>query len=151
MAAREKPPGFARTRRAPELLNYLMGCPGARIRGYALLKQGATIGHFMLSEVHGQTRIADLQVAGDELVDWQNGVLTATEVAARLVDTCEITANSSLDLFSRALAFAGYRNRGEQPIFVLDPGKRLAGARLHICSADYDDFFGWHPEGHFAA
>jgi hypothetical protein len=143
--------GFLATRRSAELLNYLLGCPGARMHGYLLHNDSGVSGHFLLSEVRGQTRLADLQLRSGSAIDWSAAVALATRAAAALPDTCEVVAGASLDLFSNALTEAGFRPRGAQPVFVYDRRDQLADQRLHITSADYDDFFSWYAASQFAA
>jgi hypothetical protein len=132
--------------RSPELYRYLLDCPTGSLSAFVLKKGGREAGCFLLNQVDGQTRIADLQAT-----DWRGAVIAATRTAAAIPETCEIVANASLDAFAQALAQSGYHQRGEQPVFVLDKSKALAGVELHITPADYDDFFARFPESPFAA
>jgi hypothetical protein len=137
---------FVATARSPELYRYLLGCPSGSLSAFVLRKGGRDAGFFLLNEIDGQTRIADLQAS-----DWREAVLAATAMAAAIPETCEIVANTSLGALGGALGQAGYRLRGEQPVFLLDRSKALGALELHITSADYDDFFARFPNEPFAA
>jgi hypothetical protein len=137
---------FTATARSAELYRYLLDCPTGSLSAFVLKKAGSEADCFLLNQVDGQTRIADLQAT-----DWLEGVIAATRAAAAIPETCEIVANTSLDALAEALHQAGYRLRGEQPIFVLDRSKALGAAELHITPADYDDFFARFPGAPFAA
>ena len=96
--------GFVPTRRTAGLLNYLLACPGARMKGYVLQRHGEVAGSLLLSEVNGKTRVADLQLGSDSAVDWHGAVLTASHAAAALPETCEIVAATSLEHMAAPLA-----------------------------------------------
>jgi hypothetical protein len=139
-------PDYASTARSPELYRYLLDCPSGELSAFVLKKDGRETGYFLLNQVDGQTRIADLQTS-----DWPAGVIAATRTAALNPATCEIVANASLDRFAHALAHSGYQLRGEQPVFLLDRSKSLPSGELHITPADFDDFFARFPDSPFAA
>jgi hypothetical protein len=136
---------FSATARTADLYRYLLDCPTGSLSAFVLKKEGREAGCFLLNQVDGQTRIADLQCS-----NWREAVSAATHTAAALPETCEIVANTSLDVLAEALGQAGYRLRGEQPVFLLDKSKALGAEKLHITSADYDDFFSRFPDAPFA-
>lgn len=131
--------------RPAELLNYFLRCPGAEVRGYRLLREKEPAGFFLISEVAGQARIADLHTADG----WDAGVAAAVQAARQSKSASELVANSSYAPFSRALTEAGFIARGEQPVYVLDKSSALADRPVHITSADYDDFFGIYADDPF--
>ncbi len=137
--------------RSPDLLNYLLACPAVRMHGYVLRKAGEIMGHLLVSAVDGQARIADLHLIGQNPSDWVAAVSLATRVAAEDETALELVAHSCLEPFSSALLAAGFRERGEQPVFVKGAGGTPADDFLHISPADYDDFFAIHPGQPFAA
>jgi hypothetical protein len=121
-------PSFTTTARSPAFLNYMLGCPGAAFSGF-LLRQGESVrGYFLLSQVAGQTRIAELRVASEQTEDWQAALAVATRQAAADPATCEILAIASIRQSVEALRRNGYRLCRHDPIFLLDPRRRLAGA-----------------------
>jgi hypothetical protein len=118
---------FTATARSPALLNYLLGCPGAAFSGF-LLHQGDRLrGYFLLCHVAGQTRIAEVRVDSEDAADWQAAYALATRQAAADPDTCEILAVASIRPVTESLRRHGYRFRRHDPIFLLDPQRRLAG------------------------
>jgi hypothetical protein len=143
--------GHAGTSRSRELYQYLLDCPSGRTSAFGLKKEGVDAGLFLLNEVDGQTRIADLQVASGAAEDWRAAVIVATRSAATIPETYEIVASTSFARFAAALRDSGYRPCGEQPVFLLDRSNALVGMELHITPADYDDFFARFPDSPFAA
>ncbi len=118
---------FTTTARSPALLNYMLGCPGAAFSGF-LLRQGDGVrGYFLLSHVAGQTRIAEVRVDSERTEDWQAAFALATRQAAADPATCEILAVASIRQGIESLRRNGYRLCRHDQIFLLDPGRRLAG------------------------
>jgi hypothetical protein len=118
---------FTTTARSPALLNYMLGCPGAAFSGF-LLRQGERVrGYFLLSHVAGQTRIAEVRVDSEGVEDWHAAFALATRQAAADPATCEIVAVASIRQAIESLRRNGYRFRRHDPIFLLDPRRRLAG------------------------
>jgi hypothetical protein len=110
--------------RSPELLNYMLACPGAAFSGYEIRTAGALCGYFLLACVNGQTRIADLWTAGT----WPAAYALALRTAARDAATCEVAAAASTSLRRRAIEASGFQARGADPVFLYDPHRRLAAA-----------------------
>ncbi len=120
--------GFTATARTPALLNYMLECPGAAFSGFLLRRGERVRGYFLLSHVAGQTRIADVRVDSESAEDWLAGFILATRQAAAHPATCEILAVASIRQGIDALRGIGYRFCRHDPIFVLDPRRRLADA-----------------------
>lgn len=142
---------FLAPRRTAELLNYLLRCPAAGMKGYRLTRADRLMGTLLLSQLGGQTRLADVQVHSGDPEDWYGAASAATHTAAKLRETCEIAAHSSLELLSAALSACGYRERYDQPVFVSDPEEILPELPLHVTPVDYDDFFAFDPSFPFAS
>lgn len=123
-----QPAGFTATERTPPLLNYMLACPGAAFSGFLLRQSERVRGYFLLCHVAGQTRIADLRVDSEDAEDWYAAFALATRQAAADPATCEILAVSSIRPGVAALHRCGYRFRRHDPIFLLDPRRRLAAA-----------------------
>jgi hypothetical protein len=131
-----------------EFLNYWLRCPVTRIDGYEIRRRDARIGHFLLSYVAGQTRIADLQVCSSEISDWKMAYRLAMNTAASDEQTGEVVALASTALARQALSEAGFRRRGSVPMHVYDPKNKLAAnASVHWSFVD-DDAAYLHDAAH---
>ncbi len=119
---------------APEcsagILNYWLNCPAGSVSAFFIERQGRACGYFLLSRMRGQARIADVRITSAAVVDWTAAYALATAEAARYPDACEIAAVASHPLAAQALENCGFRHRGSTPLFVYDPGGRLAGIPL---------------------
>ena len=137
---------FTPARRSPELLNYMLACPGAAFCGFLIREDGLARGYFVLSRVGGQTRIADIWTEGD----WRAAFSLAAREAARDPETSEVTAVASLDHLRRAIEANGFRGRGAEPIFLNDPEGLLANAPpLLVQLLDGDECYLNNPDYQF--
>lgn len=132
------PLGLTMPEHGVELLNYWLRCPTTRIRGYEIRLRGARFGHFLLSHVAGQTRIADLRVRSADVSDWQMAYRLAMRTAMDDETTCEVVALASTPLARGALSGCGFRRRGSAPLNIYDPKGKLATAPA-ICWSFIDD------------
>jgi hypothetical protein len=114
--------------RDSEYLNYWLRCPAAEVLGYAILNNDSVRGYFLLSQVGGQTRIADIRLHSEDTEQWTAAYRVATRVAGEIPETCEVLAVASTPLASEALIASGFRNRGSVPLFLYDPQRKLACA-----------------------
>jgi hypothetical protein len=141
-----QPQGFTTTERSPAILNYMLDCPGGILSGFLLRQAERIRGYFLLSLVAGQARIAEAWVDSEKPEDWQAAIAVATLQAAAFPETCEILAVSSIQVGREALQRNGYRFRRHDPIFVLDPQRRLAGQpELNLTFVDGDEAYLWVP------
>ena len=130
---------FACTRRTPELMNYFMRCPAAAWSAALLVHESTPRGWYVLARVGGQVRIADLWVDSEAADDWTTAYALALRAASRDSEACELTASASIPPAVEAAPRAGLRFRHAEPIFVLDPKKRFAGAPpLHVTFLESD-------------
>ena len=120
--------------RDSEYLNYWLRCPAAEVLGYEILNNDSVIGYFLLSQVGGQTRIADIRLHSEDPEQWTAAYRLATKAAAELPETCEVLAVASTPLAVESLTASGLRNRGSVPMFLYDPQKKLAGAPSIFCN-----------------
>jgi hypothetical protein len=111
-------------RRTPELLNYMLACPGAAFSGDEIRASGDAAGYFLLARVNGQARIADLWTTGD----WPSAYALALRTAAADPATCEVAAAASTAARRTAIEACGFQPRGADPIFLYDPHRRLAAS-----------------------
>jgi hypothetical protein len=122
-----------------EFLNYWLRCPTTPIKGYEIQQRGIRRGHFLLSQVAGQARIADLRLRSTEARDWQMAYRLAVRAATEDVSTCEVVALASMPLARAALSACGFRWRGSIPLSVNDPQGKLAAAPPLCWSLIEDD------------
>jgi GMP synthase-like glutamine amidotransferase len=137
---------FTPARRSPELLNYMLACPGAAFSGFVIREGGQARGYFVLSRAGGQTRIADLWTSGE----WPAAVSLAAREAARDRATCEVTAVASVEPLRRAIEANGFQGRGAAPVFLYDPKGLLATAPpLDVQLLDGDECYLNNPADPF--
>jgi hypothetical protein len=129
--------------RTPQLLDYFLACPAARMEGWLLEQAGRPAGYMVLSHVGRECRIADLALQSAEAELWTGAYTAATLAALRDPSTTQITAAASLPLQLAALRRAGYRRIASEPIFVLDPGGLLHGSSELALSLAENDAFYW--------
>lgn len=110
--------------RSAELLRYFMACPAARVEAYLLERDRIPVGYFLLSRVGWQCRIADLWIRSADGRDWA-GAYGAALAVAGAANINEITVAASSPLQVGALRQAGFRCTDTEPVFVLDPDRRL--------------------------
>lgn len=77
------PGSFALPVRTPQILNYMLACPTANIKGYLVSCAGVPKGHLLLSGVRAEVRIADLQIEGCSHQDWAESYMLAIHTAVR--------------------------------------------------------------------
>lgn len=133
---------FTRPRRSPEMMNYMLRCPGAIFTAFEVRQETRPRGYFVLSRVAGQTRIAELWVDSGDPEDWRALCSLAVHSAAADPDTCEIFALASIGLLKNALAGSRLRLRRQEPIFVYDPRELLRGIpELNIGMIEGDEAY----------
>jgi len=116
---------FTPAARSPQLLNYMLRCPGAAMSGYLIHERDTLRGWFLLSRVGGQGRIADLWIDSLALGDWIAAYALATQAAAADPQTFELVAAASVPMICRAIRAAGYRRYSGEPVFLRDPDSLL--------------------------
>jgi hypothetical protein len=128
--------------RTPESLGYFLACPAARMDAYLLERAGTPVGYFLLSQVGSQCRIADLWIRSTDRLEWAEAYATVIAAARKNPDTTEVTAAASSPLQTDALRQAGYRRTQAEPVFVLDPDRRLGdGDDLAVSLLENDGFY----------
>jgi hypothetical protein len=138
--------------RSVSFLKYLLDCPVMNCSLFTLSKANVPRGYFLLNQHAGQCRIADLAVDSEAPQDWETAYSVAASTAAGLEATCEISAVSSLPWLSDALRRIGFRLRGQAPVVLYDPARRLANAPpLHLRMTDNDYCFSYDEHYPFLA
>ena len=122
---------FALPLRTPALLNYMLECPAARVRGYLLTWRGRPRGHLLLFGVDRQIRVGDLQLDSDLDDDWKDCFALAARVAREdFPETSTVSADAFAPAIEQALRRAGYRLGPPGQCRAQDPGARLDASRL---------------------
>jgi hypothetical protein len=111
--------------RDPQYLNYWLRSPTAVITGYQIVKGKDVRGHFLLSRVGHQTRIADLRLRSSRQDEWNAAYSLAAQAAADDPETCETVAVASTLFAEIALLTSRFRLREKSPFFLFDPAKKL--------------------------
>ena len=117
------------------LLDHFLTCPAVRMEGFQLEREGQAVGHFLLSRAGGECRIAGLWTSEDCLAAYS----AAMQAAA---DATQIRAASSSPVKTAALERAGFRRTHSEPVFVLDPDRRLPD-EVEVSLLENDGFY-WH-------
>ena len=135
-AARRNARGdFALPLRTPALLNYMLDCPAARVRGYLLTWRGRPRGHLLLFCVNGQVRVGDLQIDSGLDDDWKDCHALAARVAREdFPEASTASADAFAPAIEQALRRAGYRLGPPGQCRAQDPGARLSALRLPALS-----------------
>jgi hypothetical protein len=132
--------------RTPESLSYFLACPAAKMDAYLLERDHTAAGYFLLSRVGCQCRIADLWIRSPDRQGWAEAYAAATATARMDPHTTEVTAAVSSPLETSALQQAGYRRTHAEPVFVLDPDRRLGDRNDLAVSLLENDGFYWSGE-----
>jgi hypothetical protein len=125
--------------RTPQLLDYFLACPAARMEGWVWEQAGRPVGYMLLSRVGRECRIADLWLHSAEVDLWAGAYAAAAGAALRDPTTTQVTAAASLSLQMGALGRAGYRRTSVEPVFVLDSGG--LPRELALSFAENDAFY----------
>lgn len=111
--------------RSRAAIEQMLVCPDASARFFQLRTDGHPRGYFVLSEVQGQVRLADLRVSGEDASVWRSALAVATRTALANPAAKELAADAALPLLRRALETTGFRSRYRLPVFLLDPKETL--------------------------
>jgi len=123
-------------------LNHALLCPIARMEAHLIIRQSETAGYFVLSRVGAECRIADLWIRSEAGEDWAAGAVVAAQTAAQDPVTAAVFTAVSTARVRAAFEQAGFRATGEHPVFLLDPGRRIAeGQEILLSMLDNDAFY----------
>ena len=135
--------------RTPESLGYVMACPAAQMEAHLLERDRQPVGYFLLSRLGCQCRIADLWIRSPHGQAWAEAYATAATAAIASgthPHTSAITAAASLPLETSALEQAGYRRTHSEPVFVLDPERRLGDRNDLVLNLLENDGYYWRRD-----
>ncbi|HXW89085.1 MAG TPA: hypothetical protein VEK33_00925 [Terriglobales bacterium] len=114
--------GTAIFERTEDMVAYFLKCPATAIELYAVRRNGAPRGYFLLAHAPGQTRIADFYVDSEDREAWRAAVELAVFEAKRNPMAAEVVSLGSDAVTRQALLDCGFHARGNFPLRVL-PGK----------------------------
>jgi hypothetical protein len=112
--------------RSPEFFRYLMACPVARVLFYQMREGTAPRGHFVLSVIRGQARLAGLWLRETKPEFARPAYALAQAEGRKLEGANEFTAAGSGPVTEQAAREAGLHLAGETtPVFLLNKKKNL--------------------------
>ena len=136
--------------RKPGFFEYLAACPTARFRVFRVTRRGEPAGIVLLSLVRGQAHVAGLWPAESSEESYRASFVLAHRVARGMAGAYELVAKGTDGAPGRAASAAGFRIRGNAPVFVLDKKGRFQppaefqfqfidddGAFMDVGRADY--------------
>ncbi len=124
--------------RDAEVLNYFLLCPAARMEGYLLEHAGQVSGYFVLANVRGECKIAELWVASAEERDWASAIAVASD--GRGASQTSVACGAAVA--RQAAALAGFHVVTRQPVYVKDPKGKLPGTLdAAMGLLDWDGFY----------
>jgi hypothetical protein len=125
--------------RSASLYRYLLTCTTARFRIYAVHRDDELEGHFCLSFVPGQARVAEVRMKNADPAAWAVAYALACREASSM-GAAEIVASSSSQIGCEALISAGYRLREAVPI-MCRAAAGVAPRAMEVEMIDGDAFF----------
>jgi hypothetical protein len=115
-------------RRTPELVNYWLACPAARMKAWRLEHDGARVGLLVMAFLHQEARIADL-VVNTTAAPLAEAFALAINLAEKEGGAYELSAASSAPSAMQAMAEAGMIRRGTAEVFLGDPQRSFPEER----------------------
>ena len=106
--------------RSPAFFDYLSRCPVASPQLYSLSRSCRPEGHFVLTLIRGQARLAGLWLREPSDESWCAAYAVALQTARRIPGAYEFAAKGSDGASLRAALHAGLRFAGTDPVFLLD-------------------------------
>ncbi len=131
---------YWQTERSPELLNYFLQCPYARVTGHVAMNKAQPRGYFLLADFGEEIRVAELRVQSESTEDWAAMIALATQVASK-TNASYITASTTLEAMRAALRTNGFRWIQKDPLYLYDPQGRIQDKVLHITPFDGDQAY----------
>jgi len=125
--------------RPPAFFEYLSRCPVTRFRFYSIANGGERMGHFAISIVRGQARVAGVWLREPTQEAWPAAYFLSQQAALRLNGTYEVVATGSKGFSREAAAQAGFRIMPGPTVYVLDKKKKLSLSpdfQFQLCDSD---------------
>ena len=111
--------GTAIFERTADTVAYFLKCPATAIELYAVLRDGAPRGYFLLAHAPGQTRIVDFHVDAEDREGWRAVIKLAVFAAQRNPMAAEVVSVGSDSVTRQALLDCGFHARGNFPLRLL--------------------------------
>jgi hypothetical protein len=131
--------GTAVLERTSAVMSYWLHCPAVPMELYAVEKDRAAEGYFVLAFAPGQARLVDCWLDCDAPSGWEALVHLAVEQARRHAGVAEVAAICSEPLLGGALQRCGFHARYSRPLFLrAASGVRVPDVRVRIQMLDDD-------------
>ncbi len=114
------------TPRPPAFFEYLLRCPSTPFSLYGLMSDGGLVGHFVISVVRGQARVAGVWLREPVQESWTAAFSLARRTALGLKGTNEVVVFGSESPSRIAAAQAGFRMMPGPIVYMLDKLKKLS-------------------------
>jgi hypothetical protein len=125
--------------RTESLLRYVLQCPGVPMELFALERDDAVRGYFLLGFAPGQARLVDCWMQSADPADWRALLNCAVAQAKRRSRVAEIVGWASDPMLSRCMLECGFHARGAQEVRLLAADKSnfpSATVRLQMLDDD---------------
>jgi hypothetical protein len=114
------------TPRPPAFFEYLRRCPSARFSLYGIMADRELKGHFVISVLRGQARVAGVWLREPNRESWSAAFFLARQAALGLKGTNEVVVFGSESPSRTGAAQAGFRIMPGPVVYMLDKKKRLS-------------------------
>jgi len=111
--------------RPPAFFEYLARCPAAKFFFYAIRETDRPRGHFAVSLVRGQARLAGVWLTRPDADAWGQAFVLATRAAQDLAGANEFVAEGTPGPAAQGAARAGLRVIDGPPVYLLNKAGRL--------------------------
>ena len=115
--------------RSVDFFRYLAECKSATFWIFTMFNGSAAAGYFVLSEVPGHVRIADIWTTSQSLDAYASAYMTAAATALEVSRAAELVAASAWPVAQQAIQQAGFRLRESTPVMVYS--KSLGPKRIY--------------------
>ena len=135
-------PGLALFQRSAMLLRHALECPIVPVELFALERNAAIGGYFMLSYAPGQARLIDGWVGSVNAADWRALAHAAVEETRRRGGMAELTTWASDPRWGQVLQTCGFHERLQLPIYLRPSGTQAVPAETSwLQMIDNDAFY----------
>ncbi|MDB6091105.1 MAG: hypothetical protein JWN85_3889 [Gammaproteobacteria bacterium] len=124
--------------RNEELFRYVLTCPIAPMRLYAMEKGGRVRGYFLLAFALGQARLADCWMESEEGADWRALIHCAVREAKRDPRAAELVTWASDPALSRCLLECGFHARAAFQVQLRSADSNMPRKILRLQMLDND-------------
>lgn len=126
--------------RSPEFFYFLSKCPAASLVLHGIYDPGGLRGHFALTLVRGQARIAGVWLHNPDGPAWQAAYALARITAQQMKPACELVVTGTGDVSGASAAVAGFRVRQKTaPVYLLNKKGKLnlpSDFQFQLCDDD---------------